>query len=172
MNHEETQMYLLSFLMLLVYRAGGKLEIEHLSEVAGKALMMSMDLKADKDKVILKVDEQKIDVSLQSIDKRYSLDGGSSNKSDYKTNPFGNQVVLIQSRTPRDVMVQLLQTALDGIKNLPEDSILTNNRLRTEEVTEFLDLMLGFNPDADARTIARNQIHRMLLEVGSNKAEL
>lgn len=175
MDQDEATRYLLSFLLLLVYRAGGKMEIEHLSEIAGKTLLMDMNLKKEEDRVTLSATEQGKSKStalpehLKEVAKRFALDGGSRQNNDYKVNPFGNNVQVIQSRITRDDMHQLLTTALYGIAHLSQDVIFTNSQLRTEEITEWLDLMISFNPDADARTIANNIMQRMLLEVGSGK---
>lgn len=51
--------YLISFLLVLVYRAGGTLVIENLSEIAGKQLRLSMDLDREGDKVTLTVEDLK-----------------------------------------------------------------------------------------------------------------
>lgn len=45
--------YLLSFLLILVERAGGKLVVENLSEFAGSNLYLSMDLDVENDRVAI-----------------------------------------------------------------------------------------------------------------------
>lgn len=55
MDDKEAQMmYLLSFLQILIIRAGGELVIENLSEVAGSTMTLEMELQRDKDRVILR----------------------------------------------------------------------------------------------------------------------
>lgn len=51
--------YLLSFLMILVHRAGGELSVEKLSEYAGREITLNMELQKDRDRVILKTIEPK-----------------------------------------------------------------------------------------------------------------
>lgn len=46
-------MYLVSFLGILVHRAGGNLTIEHLSEVAGHNFALGINLDPDQDRVTL-----------------------------------------------------------------------------------------------------------------------
>lgn len=49
--------YLLSLLIVLVYRNGGKLVIENSDEIAGKALTLETELDAEKDRATLTVYE-------------------------------------------------------------------------------------------------------------------
>lgn len=53
--------YLLSFLAILVDRAGGQLEIEHLSKYASTDLRLEMKLDIPADKVILKTKKEVMD---------------------------------------------------------------------------------------------------------------
>jgi hypothetical protein len=45
--------YLLSFLMILVERAGGRLTIDHLSDYAGREVLLSMALDREQDRVTI-----------------------------------------------------------------------------------------------------------------------
>lgn len=51
-QHEQIS-YLLSFLAILVHRAGGQLTIEHLSEFSSSNLGLGMKLDVENDKVLL-----------------------------------------------------------------------------------------------------------------------
>ena len=58
LNHQEQISYLLSFLAILVQRAGGQMTIEHLSEFSSSALGLSMKLDVENDKVVLIVSQR------------------------------------------------------------------------------------------------------------------
>lgn len=51
-QHEQIS-YLLSFLAILVQRAGGQMTIEHLSEFSSSGLALSMKLDVENDRVLL-----------------------------------------------------------------------------------------------------------------------
>jgi len=86
-------------------------------------------------------------------------------RNEYKTNPFGNQVLIIQSRVPKLDMLRLLSSAYQGVVALPDDAVLTNNRLRTEEICEWLSMLVGFNPNQVEKDWANGEIARMTQEV-------
>ncbi len=53
LNQSDQISYLLSFLAILVQRAGGQMTIEHLSEFAASSLGLSMKLDVENDRVVL-----------------------------------------------------------------------------------------------------------------------
>lgn len=53
LNQSEQISYLLSFLAILVHRAGGQITIEHLSEFSASNLGLGMKLDVENDKVLL-----------------------------------------------------------------------------------------------------------------------
>ncbi len=62
MNNNNAQIsYLLSFLAILVHRAGGTLVIENLNEYASSDLQLSMKLDAENNKVTLITTKEKRD---------------------------------------------------------------------------------------------------------------
>jgi len=58
LSQEERIFYLLSFLAILVQRAGGQMTIEHLSEFSSSNLGLSMKLDVENDRVVLIVSER------------------------------------------------------------------------------------------------------------------
>jgi len=58
LNQQEQISYLLSFLAILVQRAGGQMTIEHLSEYSSSSLGLSMKLDVENDKVVLIVSQR------------------------------------------------------------------------------------------------------------------
>lgn len=50
--------YLMSFLMILVHRAGGEMTIEKLSEFSNRHILLGMEIFHDADKVVLKTVEE------------------------------------------------------------------------------------------------------------------
>lgn len=57
MNENRRIRYLLSFLMVLVHRNGGKLEIEKLSDYGGRLINLGMEMQPDNDSVVLTTEE-------------------------------------------------------------------------------------------------------------------
>lgn len=58
LDNREQISYLLSFLAILVQRAGGRMTIEHLSEYSGSDLGLSMKLDVENDRVVLIVSQR------------------------------------------------------------------------------------------------------------------
>ena len=53
LTYQEKVSYLLTFLAILVQRAGGQMTIEHLSEFSSSAMGLSMKLDVENDRVTL-----------------------------------------------------------------------------------------------------------------------
>jgi hypothetical protein len=66
-NKSNYMSYMGSFLALLVLRAGGKLVIEHLSELAGKNIAVAMALDIQGDKVTLETKAQDVKVQARKF---------------------------------------------------------------------------------------------------------
>lgn len=60
LEHQEQISYLLSFLAILVQRAGGQMTIERLSEFASSNLGLSMKLDIENDRVVLIVSQRPV----------------------------------------------------------------------------------------------------------------
>lgn len=61
MNNQEAISYFLSFLTILVHRAGGRLEIKGLKQYSGTNLELGMEIDLPNDRVILTVKERVIE---------------------------------------------------------------------------------------------------------------
>jgi hypothetical protein len=58
-SENEGKDYLLTFLMILVDRAGGRLEVDGLGDYAGRLFEIEMDIRTENDTVVLTTRESK-----------------------------------------------------------------------------------------------------------------
>lgn len=59
LNEDGRVRFLLSFLMVLVHRAGGKLKIDNLSEYGGRMINLGMEMQPGNNSVVLTTEEIK-----------------------------------------------------------------------------------------------------------------
>jgi len=160
---------LVSILALLVHRNGGTMTVKNIDEMKGQEIGLIVNIHGDDAELKIAHSEMEVVEAVANSARPKMEEAMSENPSEYKTNPFGNQVQIIQSRVPKLDMLRLLSAAYQGVVALPDDAVLTNNRLRTEEICEWLSLLVGFNPNQVEKDWANGEIARMLEEVGHGK---